>query len=237
MSTDAERLQAFTLPRFIVSLLQACITILIPILLLLLSVRLVMSEAWLNYEYQRAGFPADLYGWDTDVRLEYGPIGVEYLLTDADISLLANLEIDGRPAFDPDELAHMEDVHAVTYAAMQVLTVGGIAFVVMVGLLAWQPATRPDLLRALAHGGSLTLTLVGTLSIMVLLAWDFFFDTFHALFFESGSWQFHRSDTLIRLYPQQLWFDSSLLVGVLAIGGALLLAILPRIILRRGRPE
>jgi len=40
---------------------------------------------------------------------------------------------------------------------------------------------------------------------------------------------------LIRLYPEQFWVDSSLFVGGLALGGALLLATVPRFVLRRTR--
>jgi uncharacterized membrane protein len=48
------------------------------------------------------------------------------------------------------------------------------------------------------------------------------------MFFEAGTWQFYNSDTLIRLYPQQFWFDASLVIAAMTIGGALLCIAVPR---------
>ena len=51
------------------------------------------------------------------------------------------------------------------------------------------------------------------------------FTLFHALFFEGDSWLFLYSDTLIRQFPMQFWQDAFLWAGVIAIGGALWLAL------------
>ncbi|NDJ62146.1 MAG: DUF1461 domain-containing protein, partial [Chloroflexi bacterium] len=48
---------------------------------------------------------------------------------------------------------------------------------------------------------------------LVITNWDYFFTLFHNLFFESGTWQFLYSDTLIRLFPEQFWFDAALIIG------------------------
>lgn len=227
-STQTVARSAFVLPPWAVSVLTGLMVILIPVILVLLSVRVVLTETYVKLLYQRPGFPADLYGWDDDVRLEYGPIGVRYLTTDEDISLLGDLVIDGRPAFKADELNHMEDVHVVTLGAMRVLYASLALFAVVAGALAYSPQTRPALWGAISHGGFATIGLILMLFVVVIVSWDFFFDTFHALFFEDGTWQFRRSDTLIRLYPQQFWFDSSIVVGIITIGGALLCGFLPR---------
>ena len=47
-------------------------------------------------------------------------------------------------------------------------------------------------------------------------------DGFHALFFEGDTWVFRTSDTLIRLFPEQFWFDAALTVAVLTVSGSLL---------------
>jgi integral membrane protein (TIGR01906 family) len=52
----------------------------------------------------------------------------------------------------------------------------------------------------------------------ILINFDAFFLQFHQLFFEGDSFAFRYDDTLIRLYPEQLWNDASILIGVL-IGG------------------
>ena len=58
--------------------------------------------------------------------------------------------------------------------------------------------------------------------LLIGLAWEFFFIQFHELLFPPGTWVFARTDSLIRLFPEQFWFD----VGVLISGGALLAGIL-----------
>jgi integral membrane protein (TIGR01906 family) len=95
-------------------------------------------------------------------------------------------------------------------------------------LLIRQPSTRPALLRGIKNGGILTIALILILAVVVFINWDFFFDTFHEIFFDEGTWQFSRSDTLIRLYPEQFWFDVSLIIGIITIGGAMLCIMLPR---------
>ena len=57
---------------------------------------------------------------------------------------------------------------------------------------------------------------------VMLISWDTFFTNFHKVFFEGDSWLFRRSDTLIRLFPEQFWFDAALTVGGLTVSIALL---------------
>ncbi|MCQ3929959.1 MAG: TIGR01906 family membrane protein [Chloroflexi bacterium] len=207
---------------------QIVITLTLPFILVLGSVRLVMTPAFLQLEYRRPGFPEDSFGFSTEDRLKYGPYGVRYLTNDADISYLGDLKINGEPAFKADELQHMEDVKVVTRAAFQVLLLAAAIFTMSTILLIRQPATRFHILRGIQQGGGLTIALILILTALVFINWDFFFDTFHEIFFEAGTWQFYRSDTLIRLYPEQFWFDVSLVIGGLTIGASLLCMVIPR---------
>lgn len=223
--------QAMSVP--IQRLLQVMIILCMPPLLVLVSVRLVMSEAFLQLEYNRPGFPEDEFGFSTDDRLKYGPYGVNYLLNDADISYLGDLEIDGQPAFNSRELKHMEDVKVVTRQAFQLMLVVGSLWVASSILLIRRPLTRPALQTAWRFGGMATLGLIVLGLIAVVVSWNFFFDTFHELLFADGTWQFYRSDTLIRLYPEQFWFDASVSIGVLTISGAVAAIVVPMVWERR----
>ena len=223
------------LNRLFVYLLQFILTLTIPAILVLFAARSVMSETWLNYEYERDDFPSDLFGWEDGVRLEYGPYGIRYILSNEDISLLSDLIIDGEPAFTESELAHMQDVQIVAQTAFRVLY-GLLLFMLAAAVILFaQPETYPLFWRAIWHGGILTIALAALLLTIAAISWDFFFDTFHALFFAEGSWQFYTSDTLIRLYPQQFWFDSAMLAGAITIGGAPFAMLLARILGRRGK--
>ncbi len=200
--------------------LRAVITFGLPPFLLLSGVWLVMTEAFLHLEYTRPGFPADPYGFSTEDRLHYGPYGVRYLRNDAGIEYLAALEKDGAPIFRQKELAHMADVKRLTRAAWRFYVPLSAALLGAVWALARRPQTRASLRQALRDGAALTFGLVLSVVMASVMAWDMFFEAFHRVFFAGDSWLFYTSDTLIRLYPEQFWFDAALFIGGFTLAGA-----------------
>ena len=60
---------------------------------------------------------------------------------------------------------------------------------------------------------------ISSSSMGILFGWGFFFYQFHGLLFSSGSWAFAATDSLMRLYPEQFFFD----VAVMMSGGTWLL--------------
>lgn len=215
------------------SFLRWLVTLAIPILLVIGSVRVVMSRAWLFWEYTRPGLTIDSYGFTVRDRLAYGPYGTDYLVEQRPIQYLEDVRLPAAkcisaatdaadcPAFTQDELGHMEDVQRVTSAVftlgLLLLIIGGLS-----AILLWR-YTRTTFYAALRDGSVLTLGLMMTIVLLASVAWDLFFDQFHALFFAAGTWQFDFSQTLIRLYPEQFWFDAVLTIGVLVVVGALAL--------------
>jgi integral membrane protein (TIGR01906 family) len=195
----------------------------LPLALVLLNARLLMSRAYLRWEYNRPGFPPDPYGFTTQERLTYAPLALDYLFNDAGIDFLAEQTLpDGSPLYNQRELAHMQDVKAVA----RQLTVAGLAALVVVvaGVigLAWRPETRPVLRLMLLRGGLLTAGLVILGVASVAIGFRAFFTQFHALFFEGQTWIFPTSDTLIRLVPEEFWIDAFALL----FGGALIEALI-----------
>jgi integral membrane protein (TIGR01906 family) len=214
-------------PRWIDSALVALITILVPVLLVLGSIRLIMTDAYLNIEYNKPDFPEDYYGFTLADRLHYAPIALRYLLGDDGIDLLGDLTLpEGGSFYNDAELQHMVDVKTVVKAAMLGLLVGCLLFVGLIALLIRTPTTQVILRRGLIGGGTLTLLILGGIVLYVLLAWDAFFTSFHNLFFAEGSWTFEYSDSLIRLFPIRFWQDAALTVGGLSAVGAILLLII-----------
>lgn len=214
--------QSQFMPVWARAIIQGFIILAVPVLLTLISVRVVMTPLFLEFEYNRPGFPLDLYGFTTEDRLAYAPYAVEYLLNGADISYLGDLTFpNGQPLYNARELKHMEDVKVVTRAAYQMLFVVGILTIIASGVLLMSSTTRKYLRQAVFGGSVLTLGLIATIIIAAVIAWDFFFTTFHQIFFESGTWRFAYSDTLIRLFPERFWFDASITIGVLTTVGAL----------------
>jgi integral membrane protein (TIGR01906 family) len=213
-------------------LLQVYLIVTLPALLAIGAGRLLMNHALLEFEYTRTGFPVDSYGLTTEDRLQYGPMGIQYILNNEPISYLGDLELEGAkcypvnerpcPAFNPFELDHMEDVQAVAQMLFRFALWGGIAWLVAAVVLG-RFVSISALRSAIINGSFLTLGLIATIILVAILAWDTFFSGFHSMFFAEGSWQFYYSDTLIRLYPEQFWFDAALSVGVLTVVAALVL--------------
>lgn len=222
MSTDFHgTLASSALPAWFVAILRFFLIGSFPALLVLTNVRLVATETFLRLEYQRPGFPHDSYGFTLDDRLEYGPYGVRYMRENKPIEYLGALEYDGEPLFRQKELDHMADVQSVTLVAFRLHAILLILFVVIAAALSRRQSTRWILRQSLAGGGIFTVTMIVTLVVLIVASWDLFFEGFHTLFFEGDSWLFYHSDSLIRLYPEQFWFDAALAIGVMTVGGAL----------------
>lgn len=220
------------------SVSRTLITIAIPIILTVLAVRGVMSTWFLQLEYNRPGFPADTYGFTMQQRLTYAQPAIDYLLTPtADIAMLGELRLPSEqvppdvciPAseddtlcnmYNPRELRHMEDVHLITQYTYRIGIISALLGAIATIYL-WR-TYKPDLRAGLFGGSVLTLGIIGTIIVLALTSWDTFFTGFHSVFFEGDSWLFRYSDTLIRLFPEQFWFDAALLIGTLVTLGALI---------------
>jgi integral membrane protein (TIGR01906 family) len=200
---------------------QGAIMISFPLLLVLIAVRLVMTPLFLQVEYNRPGFPADPYGFNRQDRLQYAPYALDYLLNGAGIEYLGDLRFaDGTPLYNENELHHMYDVKQVTQVAFAAAVIGGLIALAAAGYL-WRRG-RDELRRALFFGALFTLAIVAAIIILAVFNWEFFFVTFHQLFFQSGTWYFPTSDTLIRLFPEQFWFDAAIAIGSMTVLVALL---------------
>jgi len=183
-------------------------TLLVPVVLLFIALRIVASDFFLDVEYRLPHFPVDSYGFTTAQRLEYASLCLRYLNTNADIRLLADLTFEnGSPLFNARELSHMEDVKAVF---VPVTNIGLGLTLILFGLLlvAQRRPWRADIIAGIRRGAWLTLVLIAILGLFAALSFWTFFESFHALFFEGDSWMFLYSDTLIRLFPLQFWQDA-----------------------------
>jgi integral membrane protein (TIGR01906 family) len=206
------------------------LTLVFPVLLVIMGVRLVMTPIFLQFEYNRPDFPADFYGLTREERLYYAPFALDYLILNKPLDYLADLRFDdGTPLFNARELRHMHDVQLLTRSAFAAGLASGILAVIIGLLLMRTPEGRIQLRLGLRDGALLTIGLIVTLVLMALFAWDVFFTGFHEMFFESGTWYFLYSDTLIRLFPEQFWFDAAILVGVCALLGSIVTLIVGRV--------
>jgi len=201
----------------------------VPIALLVFNVRVATGHWFVRWEYNKADFPPDPYGLSTAERTRLANVCVDYLATNAPLSLLADLELpNGEFAFNARELRHMADVQAVYNGLM---VTGLIAALILIGgsaLLRVTGHPSAEVAQAWMRGGLLTLTLLLLIGGVMAFNWGDFFEAFHRIFFEGNSWTFPYSDTLIRLFPMRFWMDVALVIVAPMLIEALMIAIIGR---------
>jgi integral membrane protein (TIGR01906 family) len=201
---------------------------LIPLTLLLGGLRLLLTDTFVHVEYRTPGFPPDSYGFELQDRLKWAQLALDYLLNDAGVDFLGDLEFEtGEPVFNARELRHMQDVKRLTQIAMRAWGVS----LVNVGLLflALYFWADPDLAwEALERGALVTIIIMIALSVALAISFSFVFVGFHRIFFEGDTWLFRYSDTLIRLFPERFWRDTFIALLLATLGQAFLLRWLAR---------
>jgi integral membrane protein (TIGR01906 family) len=213
-------------------ILSWLVTIIIPMALLGLAIRVLLLPVFYQIEYNMPYFPPDEYGFTKADRLKWAPYAVNYLINSADISYLGDLKFeDGSPLYNERELSHMQDVKNVTQGALRLWYLS-LAVLAVLGIWAWFGGWWQYYLLGLQRGGWLMVGLAILIGTIVLVGiavnpnvFDEFFVLFHSLFFEGNSWLFYFSDTLIRLFPIRFWEDAFLLAAVIALGGGLALGL------------
>jgi len=201
----------------ITQLLSWLVCVLVPLAVIMLAARLLMTPVFLETEYRMPGFPEDTYGFTMQDRLQWSKPSVEYLINSAGVGFLAGLQFDtGQPIYNERELSHMTDVKAVVQKLLRLWYVD-LALLVLLGLWAWRAGWLPDYLTGLKRGGFLTAGLLLAMAGFASISFWQFFTWFHSLFFSGDSWLFEFSDTLIRLFPIRFWQDAVAFIGGFSI--------------------
>jgi integral membrane protein (TIGR01906 family) len=198
---------------------------LIPFILLMVSIRLMITPLYARFEYNLPGFPEDDYGFTLDDRLKWSEPSIVFLVNSADISYLGSLSFEnGEPIYNDLELSHMEDVKAVV-TGMRIALAVCLVVILVINFIAFRGGWLKQIYQSYSRGGWMTVGLIAAILFFVLLSFDQLFTWFHQIFFESGTWRFYTSDTLIRLFPMRFWRDSFIFVGILCLimGGSLIL--------------
>ena len=194
------------------------LVLLIPILVVFGSVRLLATDAYLAFEYGKTSFPPDVYGFTPQQRFELASTNIHYVRAHLPDNILAVQALDGTPIYNSREVSHMADVQSVFQA---ILRVWQVAFVLLLllGFFLWQKGEHRVFAAAIQSGGFLTSGMILTIAVLAIFAWQFWFNVFHLFFFQPGSWLFSYSDTLIRLFPVEFWFDATLTISILSLIG------------------
>ena len=106
-----------------------------------------------------------------------------------------------------------------------------IWYVVIIALLglwfwSWRKNWSSIYWKWVARGGLLTIGVIIAVLLGVAINFDALFRGFHAIFFTGDTWLFYTSDSLIRLFPEKLWSDAFLFMGIFTLTGAIVLGFL-----------
>ena len=188
-----------------------------PLVILMLAIRLLITPLFAWVQYHMPGFPDDPYGFTLEDRLFYSAPSIQYLVNSEDIEYLGALSFEnGEPIYNARELSHMVDVKFVV-TGMRIGMAAGIVLLVILSLVALKQGWRDKLLHSYRRGAWLLLGIIFGILFLLMINFNNLFTWFHQIFFESGTWLFYTSDTLIRLFPLRFWRDAFIAVGLVSV--------------------
>src|SRR5215211_12795 len=176
------------------SIFSWLVTLIIPIALIGLGLRVLLSPLFLRIEYNMPYFPRDEFGFSKEDRLKWAPYALDYLTNSADTSYLGDLKFeDGTPLYNERELSHMDDVKRVTQGGLRVWYIS-LVILLLLGVWAWFGGWWADYMLGLMRGGWLMVGLAVTIGLVVVVGialnpdiFNVFFKQFHHIFFEGDS--------------------------------------------------
>lgn len=226
--------------KLIQKLILPLVVILTILVVVLSSVRLLMTPAFPKIEYRMPGFPEDRFGFTRADRLILSVSAINYLFNDESPEWLNLVDeiafLDEAPLYNYRELSHMEDVKVLVSQGLTLWRIALILFVIIL-LWAWRSNWVSIWAQMVSWGGIITIFLMLFLGIGIAFGFDSLFTQFHHLFFEGDTWLFYTSDTLIRLFPMRFWRDGFIAGALFILIGALLAWRLPSFIKLKKKEE
>lgn len=193
------------------------VSILTPVVIMMISIRILITPLFAQIEYQMPGFPEDPFGFALEDRLRWSEPSIDYLVNSEDIDYLESLRFEnGKAIYNDRELSHMQDVKEVV-TDMRIALAVSVLLLLTTTAINLKMGNRHKILQAYNIGGWGVLGMIGTILLLVAVSFTQLFTWFHQVFFESGTWRFYTSDTLIRLFPMRFWRDAFIFVGLLCI--------------------
>ena len=211
------------MPIQLTKILKSLTILLVTIFIVGGAVQLLATDPYLAFEYGKTSFPPDPFGYTQQERFDLASSNIHYLRAHLPSDALSKQTLNGALVYNSREVLHMADVQAVFQSVLRVWHATFVLLLLM-GLILWQKGERQALASAIQSGGLLTLGIILSIALLAAFAWQVWFDNFHLIFFEPGSWLFNYSDTLIRLFPLQFWIDATFTISAFSLAGGLLLA-------------
>jgi integral membrane protein (TIGR01906 family) len=199
----------------------------IPVALITTNVRIAISEK-ATYDYAVRHYGAEQASGINEAELirANGEIR-DYLVNQRPGALsptVSNAAGDDEALFSVRETAHMADVRDLvgTLATVQLLAVALTLVLAVVLLVLWPPRA---LAAAALYGSVLTAIVLGLASVLALSGFDAAWSQFHVIAFTNDFWELDpATDHLIQMYPEDFWFDATMLIGIATLVQALVIS-------------
>ena len=205
------------------------------------TIRAIIAWDYPAFEYQRIA--PDIYGFSPEQRLDLAHGTLEYLQRSEPaaevIYMLEELRLpdSDSPLYNPSEIGHMIDVKNMADGMKRVAYITGAIVIIGLLILLIPNGTRRYGWRTLMFAGLATVIALAVIALAILIAWPIFFVQFHELLFPPGTWTFAYTDSLIRLFPEQFWFDIGVIISVVTLVLGVLVTLFGYFMSKRSRSE
>ena len=128
--------------------------------------------------------------------------------------------------FNPNEIAHMRDVKNLVRGVyiLALVSVIYLSTMTLFGFIKQGRLFTLAIAKRLAIGGGLTMAMLILFSAVAAMGFDSLFIKFHEISFANDFWRLNpRTDYLVRIFPDNFWFDATVWVAMRAIVGALII--------------
>jgi integral membrane protein (TIGR01906 family) len=206
---------------------------LVPIFMITTSVRWVINFPGLySYGFDKYNIP-DYTGIQRDDLLDAAAQLRDYFNNDDEDIVIRTfvLGVLRENLYNQREIDHMRDVKVLVNNVYRVQEVIGLYFLVFaaVGFYISRRRFTEALLRVISRGGKVTLSLVVVIGLLSSVAFNQLFLLFHLVSFSNDFWQLDPGrDYLIAMFPQNFFFDATMLIALSTVALALILAFGPR---------
>lgn len=196
--------------------IQWLLTLTLPFVIIMFSIRILFTPLFLTFEYNFPGFPPDTYGFSTEERLNWGKKSMAYLFDQTNSMSLADLKFEnGENIYNDREISHMVDVKVLLIKTLNIFY-ALIGIYLLIFLYSLKNHSR-FFKKGIANGGWFTIGIIFFIIVGIVISFDQLFTLFHKLFFTGDTWLFNYSDTLIRLFPIRLWQDAFIMMGIISL--------------------
>jgi integral membrane protein (TIGR01906 family) len=184
-----------------------------------LTIPLFLNPVWVAFEQDRASATAWTGFTVAELRQATDAILADLVIGPPDFDVAVN----GAPVLNERERGHMRDVRGV-FIGFFAVVVATVAIALAVAARRRGDAGRSS--WAAVRAGAIGLVVVLVVSgVVAVVAFGALFETFHRLFFSSGSYTFDpATERLVQLFPFQFWQETAIAVGAVAVVAAIVVA-------------